>query len=175
MVSNNVWVEATVHPESADNIQTYIGNRSNLHYPEPLGKLHITMAFTNLHAADFVLKFDRLLSLQARMVDALGDLPSLTEEEIAVGGHAILRPEKGDFGVLLLSNQLLWSYHSALARELTKTDELDLTYPGWLPHVTLAAKAGDHTQQEAISRASCAGTIKLDGLWLRAGRMCLPL
>lgn len=173
MVSNNVWVEATVHPESAYNIQNCLGNRSNLHYPEPLSQLHITMAFTNLNADDFTR--DQIVGLCDRLDLCVSDLPSLMEKEIAVDGHAILQPEKGDFGVLLLSNQLLWSYHAAFAKELTRTGELDLTYPGWLPHVTLASKVVTENQQCAIGRAATVGTIKLDGLWLRAGRMCLPL
>lgn len=174
MVSNNVWVEATVHPDSALNIQTYIGDYSNLRRPEPLDKLHVTMAFTKLNA-DLQEFETALLDLRDRLMKSVSELPSLEEHEVTVGGSAILQPGKGDFGVLLLSSQLLWSYYTGFARELTKDDTLDLSYPGWLPHVTLSTSTTTALEQETIHRTTGVGTIQLDGLWLRAGRICVPL
>lgn len=175
MVSNNVWVEATVHPDSAANIQTYIGNRSNLRLPEPLDKLHITMAFTTLKAEELD-DFDELSKLRNRLGQAVIDLPDVAEGDgFKINGAAILAPGKGDYGVLLVSSQILWSYHTAFAREMTKDNMLDLTYPGWLPHITLAYNVDNSQELETIHRAATVGSVKLDGLWLRAGRTCVPL
>lgn len=170
MVSNNVWVEASVHPDSAKLL--------DLGWPgiqETASKLHVTMAFTNLNADQQ--HFDNIESLRNRLMTAVVDLPELAEYDgFDISGAAILQPGKGNFGVLLLSSQILWSYHTAFARELTKGNELDLTYPGWLPHITLCEDVSNRGDQECIIRvAENVPSIKLDGLWLRAGRICVPL
>ena len=172
MVSNNVWVEATVHPDSVKQLDLgWYG------IAEPLDRLHVTMAFTTLKA-DELGDFDQLSQLRNRLGSATLSLPNITADycEFPVNGASILQPGKGDFGVLLINAHVLWSYHTALARELTKDDTLDLTYPGWLPHITLCEGVTNYHDIEVLYQlAAKTEPIKLDGLWLRAGRMCLPL
>lgn len=172
MVSNNVWVEATVHPESAKQIDLGWNGVA-----EPLDKLHVTMAFTKLRAADFRGEPDRLWKLRERLVKSVVDLPEFGEcDGFDISGAAVLQPGKGDFGVLLLSSHVLCSYHTRLAQELKIDHTLDLTYPGWLPHITLCEGVTNYHDIEALHKLSRnVDAIKLDGLWLRAGRMCVPL
>lgn len=170
MVSNNVWVEATIHPDSAKELDLGWDGPA-----VPLSKLHITMAFTTFHAKDF----DRpaFVELAERLESATSDLPTLLgDEEVEIHGSAILAPGKGDFGVLLVRSPLLWNYSAALTLDLTKDASLDTTYPGWLPHITMCENVTNvHDIGVLSGLARKVRDVKLDGLWLRAGRMCLPL
>ena len=170
MVSNNVWVEATVHPDSYPFFDLGWGGIS-----EPPSKLHVTLAFTTYDASmlsvDFVVD-----ELRPILTKAVEELPTLVNEECQVSGAAILQPLNGNFGVFLLQNQLLWSYNAAFSRVFTAEGVLDLTYPGWLPHITLCEGVTNYHDIEVLHRAAeQVSTVKLDGVWLRAGRICVPL
>jgi hypothetical protein len=173
MVSNNVWVEATIHPDSAKEMEA----KWKTAIPEK--NLHITMAFTNILAD--TLDSEKFIMLCDSLANCVSDLPSLLDDEIEVGGVAVLGPDTFTAGVLLLQSQLLWSYNRAFSHQLTTFNQLDLKYPGWLPHVTLAFDVGANTEDIyqlhhlATVLAASRQPIKVDGLWLRAGRMCLPL
>ncbi len=170
MVSKNVWVEATIHPDSHPALDLGWGGVA-----EPLDKLHVTLAFTNYNAEtlsmDFVME-----ELRPALMRATEELPALNQEEVKVGGAAVLAPGKGDFGVLLLQNHLLWSYNTAYSRVFTADGTLDLTYPGWLPHITLSEDVTNHGDIETLhSLARTVGVVKIESVWLRAGRVCVPL
>lgn len=169
MVSKNVWVEATLTQDSAKALDLgWVGVQ------EPPDKMHITMAFTNMHVDDYTVS--QLMEIRDDLSEAVSDLPALEEDEIKVNGVAFLAPGKSDYGVLLVQSQLLWSYNQRLSHFFTAQNALDLTYPGWLPHITISEGVSNYGDQEVLHKlAAKVDVIKLDGLWLRAGRMCVPL
>lgn len=163
-MSNNVWVEATLHPESAEAI-------AEINWPDMrLDKLHVTLAFTKLNADD--MDFNALLDTQATLTGALAQ--SINPTNAKVGGFAVFNPSREAFGVLLVNDVTLHDYHTALG--VAFGDEMSKSIPGFTPHVTIGAGFSNYHDIEALAKLSRKiESVKFDAVWLRAGRVCLPL
>lgn len=166
MVSNNVWIEATVAPKYADDLELgWVG-------ATPAAKMHITLAFTTLAADQLDLHY--LLQLRDRLDKVNREAGSIA----AVSPNGVGFLNTNDTAVMLVTGEAVWNLREAYAQVLKADGTLDTTYPGFLPHITLAEGMTNYGDIEAVHRKVREyphDVIYVDGVYLRAGRITLPL
>lgn len=163
MVSNNVWVEAPL----ADKSVKEITNHLRVARPD---KLHITLVFTTLKADE--LTFANVQELREKFHAAIRPLPDLGRVDVT--GSAVLKGSDVDSGVLLVNSPELWQHHVALVEVLEDGRLVDDKYPGFLPHITVAEGSSSRGEMIQVT-AQGLRQLQLDGLYLRAGRISVPL
>lgn len=164
-MSNNVWVEATLRPDSI----TAITNK--IEWPGLVpDELHVTLAFTNLHADEWPL--GKALELHQELDQALTDVPALTNAKIS--GFAVFDGARKAYGVVLVNDSVIQATHSALAGVLGH--RMNTSIAGFTPHITIGEGFTNHHDVATLSMVPrMIESVKFDGTWLRVGRMCLPL
>lgn len=164
-MSNNVWVEATLHPDSIKAIT------DKIEWPGLVpDKLHVTLAFTNLYADE--LRLGKALELLQELDLALSDVPTLTNAKTS--GFAVFDGARKAYGVVLVNDPVIQDAHSALASVLG--DRMSTSIPGFTPHITIGEGFTNHHDVATLSMVPrVIESVKFDGTWLRVGRMYLPL
>lgn len=168
-MSDHVWVEATVHPDDAKEIS----RKTDACSIRP-DKLHVTLAFTKLKANHYP-NFRSWINKHNEIRNHLLKLDLELPEKVTISGAAVFTQPEDPIGVLLVPHPDLTNLNEALTNSFGR-ENVDLTYP-FVPHVTVYQPITS-TEREVgrlIDLAYSLPEIRLDGLWLRAGRMCLPL
>jgi hypothetical protein len=97
---------------------------------------------------------------------------------VALNGAAVL---SSGYGVALVNGDALWAHHAEYASVFDADGSLDDTYPGYLPHITLAEKVDSYSRRENLLLKVAEYSkddnyfVGIDGVYLRAGRTALPL
>lgn len=167
MVSDNVWVEATIAPQYAKALALNWTSGTST----SASKMHVTLAFSTYKASKT--SFSQLLTLREQLVEATQNIGHLAAVE--QNGAAVFR---SGYAVLLVSGEAVWKHHRLLTKVFDDQAALDQTYPGYTPHITLATNVNVYDDIAAVHRQVRNfpyDVISVDGTYLRAGRTTLPL